>query len=599
MAFEQKPPSLGNQYDDDRVLRSYLKRALPEKMLKDIEDELQRMGALTAGPLYTLHLAERRHEPVLTQWDAWGERIDHVEVTRLWKEAERVAAEFGLVATAYEQKHGPHSRLHQFALVHLFAPSTDLYACPLSMTDGAARTLLASGNNSLILDAVPHLTSRSPEYFWTSGQWMTERTGGSDVSRAETIARLNEDGTWRLYGRKGFASAITAQMALVLARPEDNPPGSKGLALFYVELRDEQGRLRNIRIDRLKDKLGTRKLPTAELVLDGTPAELVGELSNGVRAIAPMLNVTRTWNAVCAVALMRRGLALARDYARKREAFGAALARKPLHADTLAAVQAVYEGAFHLTYRVVELLGQSEAHNFRDHRSGATYALLRVLTPLAKLTTARQAVAVLSEVVEAFGGAGYVEDTGLPTLLRDAQALPIWGGTTNVLALDVLRALSEVGASNFSMLHEEVARCAAAVREPMLTEAVAQAGRALDEADAWLARATLQGQNAVEAGARRLALRVGGALELALLARHAQWSLGHEHDARAAAATHRLGVGAETLAMPELEATFALANDTALPFAGAGTDLVPEVIISEPKPKPRKEWGDGAPPPLS
>ncbi len=597
MAFKQEPPSLGNQYDDDRVLRSYLKRVLPEEVMEDIEDELQRMGALAAGPLYALHLADRRHEPVLTQWNAWGERIDHVEVTPLWKEAERVAAEFGLVATAYEQKHGPYSRLHQFALVHLFAPSTDIYSCPLSMTDGAARVLLASGNNSLILDAIPHLTSRSPDYFWTSGQWMTELTGGSDVGRSETIARPDKDGAWRLYGRKWFTSAVTAQMALALARPEDNPPGSKGLALFYVELRDENDRLRNIRIERLKDKLGTRKLPTAELILDGTPAELVGALTNGVRAIAPMLNVTRTWNAVCAVALMRRGLALARDYARKREVFGAPLAQKPLHADTLAGVQAIYEGAFHLTYRLVELLGQSEADNFNDDRTGATYTLLRVLTPLVKLTTAKQAVAVLSEVLEAFGGAGYVEDTGLPTLLRDAQVLPIWEGTTNVLALDLLRALNEVGTGSLNVLKEEVARCAEAVRDPMLTQVVAQARHALEEADAWLARATLHGQTAMEAGARRLALQVGRALEMALLARHAQWSLDHEHDARAAAATHRLAVGSETLAMPELDATFALANDTALPFVGLGADMVPEVTI--PETKLRKEWGDGSPPPFT
>src|ERR1043165_420442 len=123
-----------------------------------------------------------------------------------------------------------------------------------------------------------------------------------------------------------------------------------------------------------------------------------------------MLNVTRPWNAVSAVALMRRGLALARDYARRRVAFGAALAEKPLHLDTLAGLQAEFEAAFHLTFFVVELLGRNEAG-----QAGAEQAhLLRMMTPITKLTTGRQVVAVLSEVIESFGGAGYVEDTGLP-----------------------------------------------------------------------------------------------------------------------------------------------------------------------------------------
>ncbi len=590
MAYEQQPPALGNQYDDDRVLQSYLKRALPAAVLGEIEDELRRMGALAGGDLYALQQADRRHEPVLTPWDAWGRRIDHVEVTPLWQRAERLAAEYGLVALAYEQKHGRFSRIHQFALVHLFTPSTDIYSCPLAMTDGAARTLLASGNNALLLEALPHLTTRNPAHFWTSGQWMTELAGGSDVGRAETVARQDEDGTWRLYGRKWFTSAVTAPMALVLARPEGNPEGGKGLALFYVELRDEDGRLRNLRIDRLKDKLGTRKLPTAELTLEGVPAEPVHGLQDGVRRIAPMLNVTRVWNAVCAVALMRRGLALARDYARKREVFGARLSRQPLHADTLAGLQAAYEGAFHLAFRVVELLGEAEVHDFSARPSARKHTLLRLLTPIVKLTTARQAVAVASDVLEAFGGAGYLEDTGLPVLLRDAQVLPIWEGTTNVLALDALRALHEAG--GLDVLRAEVQRCLREVREPSLVAVVTQAAQALEAAGGWLTRATLQGRAAVEAGARRFALSLGQALEAALLAHHAQWSLDHEHDARAAAAARRLAAGAEHPPAAALDEAFALADDVPLP-ADAAPSAPPEVTVAEAE--TGKEWGDGAP----
>jgi acyl-CoA dehydrogenase len=515
MSFTQAPPTLGNQYDEDDALRSLLARLLPPVVLAQVEPGLREMGRISAE-LYPAQLADRRSEPVLTQWDAWGNRVDHIELTPLWRTAERIAAEHGVVAAAYERAYGRFSRIHQLALAYLFTPSTDIYACPLAMTDGAARVLLDSGNRALIDSAVPHLTSRDPAAFWTSGQWMTETTGGSDVGRSETVAVQDEDGGWRLHGRKWFTSAATSQMALTLARPAGNPPGGRGLALFYVQTRDEDGRLRGIRIDRLKDKLGTRKLPTAELTLDGTPAIPVLGLSDGVRNIAPMLNVTRTWNAVSAVALMRRGLALADDYARRRTAFGAALAEQPLHADTLAGLRAEWLGALHLTFRVAELLGAHEAGELDD----AGHALLRVLTPLAKLTTARQSVAVASEVVEAFGGAGYVEDTGIPTLLRDAQVLSIWEGTTNVLSLDVLRALESAG--GIHPVRAEVARCTATVADPALVPVARAAGAAVERAEAWLEDASRGGRAEVEAGARRFALTLARALQAALLAAHAQ-----------------------------------------------------------------------------
>ncbi|HEX8271711.1 MAG TPA: acyl-CoA dehydrogenase family protein [Longimicrobiaceae bacterium] len=533
MAFLQDAPRLGNQYDEDRAFRSLLARVLPPEVLRDVEPSLREMGRISAE-LYPAQLADRLNEPRLVQYSAWGERIDAIEPTPLWREAERIAAEHGVVATAYERAHGRWSRVHQFALAYLFTPSTDIYSCPLAMTDGAARTLMASGNRELAERAVPRLTTRDPARFWTSGQWMTETTGGSDVGRSETVARRDADGTWRLYGRKWFTSAAASQVALTLARPEGNGPGGRGLALFYVETRDAEGRLRGIRVDRLKDKLGTRKLPTAELTLDGTPAIPVGGLDNGVRSIAPMLNVTRAWNAVSAVALMRRGIALARDYARRRMAFGAPLAEQPLHVDTLAGLQAEFEGALHLTFRTVELLGAAEAGEASDDE----LRLLRVLTPLAKLTTARQSVAVASEVVEAFGGAGYVEDTGIPVLLRDSQVLSIWEGTTNVLSLDALRALESAG--GVAPVRAELERCAAAVRDPGLSAVAGQALAAAGRAAEWLAHASGAGREPVEAGARRFALTLGRALEAALLARHAQWAADAGGGRAEAAAARRL-----------------------------------------------------------
>ncbi len=556
MAFVQAPPRLGNQYADDRVLRGYLARVLGDAELRAVSAQLVQMGALAAGELYAAQLAERTLEPELVQWDAWGNRVDVIALTPLWRRAEELAAREGLVAIPYETPLGKLSRVLQFALVHLFTPATDMYSCPLAMTDGAARALLASGNRALIERAVSRLTSRDPAKFWTSGQWMTESIGGSDVGLSETVARFAPGEGWRLYGRKWFTSAATSQMALTLARPEGNSPGGKGLAMFYLETRDAQGRPNRLSVDRLKDKLGTRKLPTAELTLEGTLATPVGELANGVRAISTVLNITRTWNAVAAVSYMRRGLALARAYARERVAFGAPLAKKPLHTDTLAGLQAEFEAAFHLAFFVVELLGRSEAGAASEEQD----TVLRVLTPVAKLTTGRQAVAVTSEVLEAFGGAGYVEDTGLPALLRDAQVFSIWEGTTNVLALDTLRAIAPTG---LAPLVREVGLIVGEVRDPELIALSAKLQRAIETLDEWWRTNAGRDEAALEAEARRFALSIGRIVAAALLARQAQWSMEHEQDRRPLAAALRFAsAGVNLLGGADATSSALLADDT-------------------------------------
>lgn len=436
----QSAPRLGNQFLEDWLLRAWLESQLPGELLREYHPILDELGRQSGDELYRMQQADRIHEPRLTQWDAWGERIDTIELTEVWQHAHKLAAEYGLIATGYDSGLNEHARSLQFALAWLFIPSTDFYGCPLAMTDGATRILSDAGNATLAERALPHLLSRDPEQFWTSGQWMTETVGGSDISRTETVARKDEHGQWRLTGRKWFTSAATSEIALTLARPEGNPEGSRGLALFYIEPHDTDGRLRNIEILRLKEKLGTRKLPTAELWLRDAPAEPVSGLERGVAAIAPMLNLTRTWNAVTACTLMRRGLALAGDYAQRRQAFGHKLINLPLHRRTLTDLNADWAAASAATLNMVAELGRVEhAHAEADP------ALLRMLTPMIKLGSARDAISVLSEVLECFGGAGYIEDTGLPQLLRDAQVLSIWEGTTNVLAMDLLRAIHQVG----------------------------------------------------------------------------------------------------------------------------------------------------------
>ncbi|RIL03030.1 MAG: acyl-CoA dehydrogenase [Proteobacteria bacterium] len=539
--FRQDGPQLSNQYEDDALLRSFLRRHFDPDALRDVEPSLAAMGEAAAGRLLALAHEHRLAEPEHVPFDAWGRRVDEVRVGAAWREYARVAAEQGLIATAYERKHGRFSRVHQFALAYLFHPSSQVYTCPLAMTDGCARTLevLGGGLGATRDRVLGHLVSRDPEQAWTSGQWMTERTGGSDVGLSETVARPAADGSFTLHGVKWFTSAVSSQVALTLARPEGAGPGGKGLALFLVELRDDAGRLRNITVLRLKDKLGTRNLPTAELLLDGTPALPVAGLSDGVRNMGTMLNLTRTWNAVCAAATLRRGLALARDYARRRVAFGATLAEKPLHLETLADLAAEHEASFLLTFFAVELLGRQEAGEL-DARGEA---LLRLVQPIAKLTTGRQTVAGASEVLEAFGGAGYLEDTGLPQLLRDGQVLSIWEGTTNVLALEAYRAI--VRADALPVALEEIRRRAEAADHASLRKPSGVALRTADHLESWWADGAARGGWLHEAGARRFALTLGRTLALALLVEHADWALANESDARSAEAAvrfARLGV---------------------------------------------------------
>ena len=265
---------------------------------------------------------------------------------------------------------------------------------------------------------------------------MTERQGGSDVGRNTVVAKRDGD-HWRLFGQKFFCSNIGCEVALALARPEHAPSGTRGLALFLVPRDHPDERRNSYRIDRLKDKLGTRAMATGEVTLDGAYAELVGEAESGFAQMTAMLNITRLHNAITAAAIMRRACMLASTYAAQREAFGRKLDQHPLHQEVLETIAAQADGALYLTMRMAQLLGRIET----KEATGGEETLFRLGIALTKLYTAKQAVAVVSEALECFGGQGYMEDTGIPRLLRDAQVLPIWEGTTNVLALDGLRVL--------------------------------------------------------------------------------------------------------------------------------------------------------------
>lgn len=434
--FFQDEAELSNTFQADEVLKTHINEVIPDAYRKEIVNHLNAVGEKAAGEWLQLSRSAEEQKPVLTQFDSRGRRIDHIAISPEWQALEKAAAVEGIVATAYERRQEEFSRIYQMALLYLYAPSSAFFACPLAMTDGAARAIELHGDESLKSKAFKNLTSRDPAKFWTSGQWMTERTGGSDVSGTSTVAQKLKGRNYLLSGTKWFTSATTSQMALTLARPEGGAEGSRGLSLFYIELRDHHGMLNNIEVHRLKNKLGTDALPTAELTLHETPAVLMGNEGEGVKRIASVLNITRIYNSICAVSHMRRGLDLAKSYAIKRRAFGKLLIDHPLHRKTLEALEEDFRKCFKLTFYVASLLGKEEV----GKASESERILLRALTPIVKLYTAKKCIAVTSEVLESFGGAGYIENTYIPRLLRDAQVFSIWEGTTNVLALDFLRA---------------------------------------------------------------------------------------------------------------------------------------------------------------
>jgi acyl-CoA dehydrogenase len=335
--FLQEPPRLPSAWEGDRALRDalsfYLGNSFP-----DAEAILGELGRWATDPdTLTKALRAEGEPPTLKHYDAWGHRVDEIAVSDAYTELGKAGVERGVVALAYESEpFGELARLVWAATIYLWGPSSALYSCPIAMTDAAARTLLEHGD-ATDAEVAQRLISRDPGFAWTSGQWMTETAGGSDVGRTSTVARL-QDGEWRLYGTKWFTSATTSEMALTLARPEGAPEGSRGLGLFRVHRMLDDGTPNAISVRRLKDKLGTRSMPTAELELEGAVAYPIGDPldGRGVAKISTMLNITRLHNALASAAALARGHAWAASFAETREVFGRKLAEQPAHRATLA-----------------------------------------------------------------------------------------------------------------------------------------------------------------------------------------------------------------------------------------------------------------------
>ncbi|XP_068268652.1 acyl-CoA dehydrogenase family member 11-like [Nyctibius grandis] len=518
----QEQPETGNQYLEDALLQSYLKTHLPPQVLEEVSEDLERFGNRLLTEVKPLGWECELNPPVLRQYDAWGQRVDHIITCSAWRRIKEIAAEEGLIAEAYERRYSNWSRLHQAVKLYLFSNFSGGFNCPLAMTDGAAKVIESLGIPGSLRKAFGHLTSRDPKKFWTSGQWMTERRGGSDVANGtETVAKRQPDGTYRLYGFKWFTSAADSDVALTLARVADAEgqvkQGSSGLSLFFLKVRDE-GKLNSIQVQRLKDKLGTRQMATAELWLDGAKAELISAEGHGVACISNMLNITRIYNAISSVASMRRMISLSREYARRRVAFGKLLKDHPLHMQTIARMEVQTRGAFLLVMEIVRLLGLVET----NMASEQDQLLLRLLIPVTKLYTGKQASAVVVEAMESFGGQGYMEDTGLPVIVRDALVLSIWEGTTNILSLDVLRCLTksqgQVMAVFFSTVQKKLELASSAAE---LEPAVKRTQDALSSLARFMQAAGSRGTVTMELAARDFSYALARIYAGALLIEHA------------------------------------------------------------------------------
>jgi alkylation response protein AidB-like acyl-CoA dehydrogenase len=266
---------------------------------------------------------------------------------------------------------------------------------------------------------------------------MTEILGGSDVRAAtQTISILQGGNVYKLYGLKWFTSAIDADITFTLAKIKHEENVDASPTLFFLKMRDKNGKLNNINLIRLKDKMGTRQLPTAELVLEGAVAEIASPVGKGISFIMNLANITRLHNITTSVGFMRRMIALVEDYSHKRKVFGKELADQELHIQSFSEMKFNFEGNFLLMMQLVKMHGKSEYKDYKNKE------LVRMLLPIAKIFAGRTSEHLCLEGIQCFGGVGYMENSGIPIILRDTIVTSIWEGSINVLSFDFLKVIT-------------------------------------------------------------------------------------------------------------------------------------------------------------
>ena len=511
--FFQQLPSVLPQYDssrsDDDILPRILALYLPQPLPPQINDILEKIARDSIAPSTLRHVIDAEtNTPTLYALDTFGREngVDPLHTSNGWQRLKDIGIRAGSVALGYSLPDGSpasfNSRVAQFAVNYLWSPSAALVTCPAAMTDGAAM-LLGSylkdadgdqpGRAGVLSRARERLISYDPAVAWTSGQWMTERTGGSDVSGTETAAvrpsqaemdREREEfesdrdgageplGPWRIDGFKWFSSATDADVVVMLAKTP------KGLSAFYApmkRMRKNEAIMNGVRITRLKEKLGTKALPTAELEIKGMRGWLLGKEGKGVKEITTILNTTRLWTAIGSVAGWARGLAIAKAFARVRKVRGKLLVDNPQHVKWMADETVKCHAAVHLAFLGAALNGIADsgpranrgttAEGFLPSTDSDAQILLRALTPVMKAQCSVASVHGVRACMESLGGVGYCENNGdggllnLARLYRDVNVNPIWEGTVSVMAEDVVRVLkSSIGGITLESLGKYVHR---------------------------------------------------------------------------------------------------------------------------------------------
>lgn len=497
LVTNQPPPLVGHDVSADPALREGVDREGASWFVP----ELSRLGEWAGGAeAQTWADQANRHEPVLHTHDRYGYRIDEVEFHPAWHRLLEVSVGAGLGAGPWaDDRTGAHVARAAGLLVAGQVEAGHL--CPLSMTYAAVPALRATPSLAELYE--PLLASRVYDFGLRvpatkrgllAGMGMTEKQGGSDVRANSTTARDAGDGTWRLRGHKWFTSAPMNDVFLVLAQAPD------GLSCFLVPRVLPDGTRNTFRIQRLKDKLGNRSNASAEPEFDDTVAWLVGGEGRGVRTIIEMVALTRLDNVVGSAAGMRAALVQAVHHARHRSAFGRRLIDQPLMGNVLADLALESEAATTLALRLAGAVDRAQAGDEQERAFG------RLATAIGKYWVCKRQPAFVAEALECLGGNGYVEESGMPRLYREAPLNGIWEGSGNVNALDVLRALGRAPEA-FAAYSDEIEQALGA--DSRLDAAWAALRRELADTHEW------------EYRARRLVERFGLVLQGALLVRHA------------------------------------------------------------------------------
>ena len=444
-AQDAMPTTRGlNFYLEDKNLQFLCELVMDAATFERACPHLIAMGEVAGGELDELAAQADKNPPTLRAFDQGGRRVDEVVFHPSYKAMERIAfSRFGLAALSHRDGvlgwPGRVPQTVKYALSYLFAQSEFGLLCPVNMTDSAARMLEHYGSPELKAAWIPRLTTTHFDQLLQGTQWMTEKTGGSDVGAATTIARRDNDGIWRLWGDKWFCSNANTDVALTLARPDGAPAGTRGLGMFLVPKLLPDGSKNDWVINRLKDKFGSRSMASGEVTYQGAVGYIVGQVDAGFKQMMEMVNLSRLSNAMRAAGIMRRALLESLVHARGRAAFGGPLLALPLLRANVLEMLLDVEAAASVVFSSAAVFDRW------NHGSAEDRQLFRILTPIAKCWITARARTVTSEAMNVRGGNGYIEEWVNARLVRDAYLGSIWEGATPIVALDVQRAIVREG----------------------------------------------------------------------------------------------------------------------------------------------------------